>query len=421
MNHDTEVSKEPLSSTTLTPIARRTMACLAVLALAALIQPPGFACTIVVKATPETVLVGNNEDYYDPRTKIWFVPGADDEHGRVIWGYDRHASPSQGGMNEHGLFIDINAIGFTGWQDDPELPNAEDDIVDYILSNFVTLKEVIRYFQTHDTYLDYVKYVVAESNGDSAIFEWLDDKLHVIRRAGDDQISTNYLSPREHTEIRYQISEQILKSQKTPTVDLIRKVLSATAYDVYFGQTLYSTICDLKNKKFYLYHFHYFEEVVEFDLAHELAKGARAYAIPSLFSVRTQNEYWFDEVSSKLGARDLMRIIDDEGIQEGMRQAVEMKEKERTYPEYDFPEWALRSMGKNYSAKDRSEEAIAIFELTAQLYPESGQAHADLGEALMANGDRSGSLRSFQKALELSPGDEALLEIVKDLQSDQKH
>lgn len=378
----------------------------------------GHACTIVVKADAATILVGNNEDYYDPRTRLWFIPGTDELHGRVIWGYDRYTNPSQGGMNERGLFIDINAVSFTGWRDDPEIPNANDDIVDQVLANCATLAEVVRFFETHDTYLDYVKYVVADARGDSAVFEWLDDKLHVIRRTGDYQISTNYLSPKEHTEIRYQISKEILSSQEAPTVDLIRKVLSATAYDVYFAQTLYSTICDLKNRRFYLYHFHYFEEVVEFDLTEELRRGKASHEIPSLFSIRTQNEYWFDRVSSKLGARDLARAIEEQGVAAAMSLAVEMKEKTRTYSEYDFPEWALQSLAKSYESRGRPEDAIAVFELTTKFYPDSSQAYVALGEALVRSEDKVGALRAFRRAHELDPDNQELAELIRALEAE---
>ena len=66
-----------------------------------------LACTVVIKASGEAVLVGNNEDYIEPRTKIWFIPPSDKSYGYVIWGFDRYLYRSQGGMNDQGLFIDI--------------------------------------------------------------------------------------------------------------------------------------------------------------------------------------------------------------------------------------------------------------------------------------------------------------------------
>ena len=65
------------------------------------------ACTAFLVAQGDTVLVGDNEDYFNPRTHVWFVPAEEGKLGRVYFGFDDF-NP-QGGMNERGLFFD----GFT--------------------------------------------------------------------------------------------------------------------------------------------------------------------------------------------------------------------------------------------------------------------------------------------------------------------
>ena len=50
------------------------------------------------------VLVGNNEDYSNPRTKIRFVPATPGSYGRIYVGFDDMWP--QGGMNERGLWFD---------------------------------------------------------------------------------------------------------------------------------------------------------------------------------------------------------------------------------------------------------------------------------------------------------------------------
>ena len=62
------------------------------------------ACTAFLATGGDVVLAGNNEDSVNPRTKVWFVPSADGQFGRVYFGFDS-LSP-QGGMNERGLFFD---------------------------------------------------------------------------------------------------------------------------------------------------------------------------------------------------------------------------------------------------------------------------------------------------------------------------
>ncbi len=63
--------------------------------------PSAFSCTAFMAAKGDSVFVGNNEDYFNPYTRMWFVPASGKEFGRVYFGVD-HFFP-QGGMNEKGL------------------------------------------------------------------------------------------------------------------------------------------------------------------------------------------------------------------------------------------------------------------------------------------------------------------------------
>ncbi len=374
-----------------------------------------YSCTIFVKTGDDLVLVGNNEDYIEPETKIWFFPESPNSFGRVIWGYDRYLLKYQGGMNDQGLFIDINAINYSGWVDDPLKPNLPGDYIEYILTNCATVNDVIELSQRYDIELGWIKLVIADALGNSAIFEWLDSKINIIQKEGGCQISTNYLSPKEHIEPRNQIAKQILESQVEPTIELMRRTLAATSYDIYFNQTLYSTICDLKNKKFYLYHFHYFEEVVVFDLNSELQKGEASYKIPSLFKIKTQNEYFFNEIGTQIGVRDLRKIIDEKGIDEAVFEFAEMKENTRTFHSYNFPEYRLRGMGLDYLDKNKIKEAIAILKLTIELYPESTQAYSTLAGTYKENGNKKLAIENYKKVLELNPDDKMTLDILNKL------
>ena len=71
------------------------------------INEASLACTIVIKASDEAVIVGNNEDYMEPRTKIWFFPPSHDSYGYIIWGFDRYLYRSQGGLNDQGNLRDF--------------------------------------------------------------------------------------------------------------------------------------------------------------------------------------------------------------------------------------------------------------------------------------------------------------------------
>jgi len=71
------------------------------------------------------------------------------------------------------------------------------------------------------------------------------------------------------------------------TVDYFRSVLTAVHRESASVNTIYSNICDLRNGRVYLYYFHQFYQVVELNLAEELAQGERTIQIRDLFSSET--------------------------------------------------------------------------------------------------------------------------------------
>lgn len=67
-----------------------------------------MACTGLVVQDGERILVGNNEDWFNPRTKIWFIQPLNGRYGGVFFGFDDFSA--QGGMNQKGLFFDGFAL-----------------------------------------------------------------------------------------------------------------------------------------------------------------------------------------------------------------------------------------------------------------------------------------------------------------------
>ena len=367
-------------------------------------------CTIVTIAKNDVVLAGNNEDYTEPRTKIWFVPASKEAYGRVYVGYD-HAivhSRFQGGMNDQGLFIDINAVAPTGWQADPRKLNFNGDIIEHVLSYCSTVDEAVDFFQQNNVPdLERTRIPVADAKGDSVIIEWAKGKVQFLFKKGFYQISTNFIqsnydNPDEYPCARYKIADHILENAKTPSVDLIRSVLSATHFE-YFGQTLYSNICDLKKRRIYLYFFHNFEEAVIFDLEKELKKGKMAYPIDSLFATKPFAAHLFEQIGPQIGAKAVIDIVNERGIKEGIDQFSELRKQSRQITRYIFEEWVLRDVGLIFLSKKRMKEAIEIFKLNSQLYPKSRQVYKDLADAYVRNGQRKLAARNYEKAKDLNP------------------
>src|SRR3954449_6248991 len=89
------------------------------LALIRLINAPVHACTIFVLTDTNRTLFCNNEDWSNPKSRIWFVPGSDKHYGGVYVGFDDNYA--QGGMNTEGLAFDWVAGYTEAWKPDPNV------------------------------------------------------------------------------------------------------------------------------------------------------------------------------------------------------------------------------------------------------------------------------------------------------------
>ena len=172
------------------------------------------ACTIITMARGGKVWIGNNEDWTDPRTKMWIIPACPGEYGRVVFGFENRFI--QGGINEHGLFLDANALQPPGWKPDPAKPLFEDSfdkqIGDYILAHCASVADAITFFKTYSVFLDGGKFVIADAGGESITVEWAEGQDRITRRDGTYQVSSNIpqwnIVPGKVDDPRYNIAER---------------------------------------------------------------------------------------------------------------------------------------------------------------------------------------------------------------------
>lgn len=65
----------------------------------------------------------------------------------------------------------------------------------------------------------------------------------------------------------------------------------------------------------------------------------------------------------------------------------------------------ITDRGYSLLRRGRNDEAVEVFQIGVQRFPESTNAHDSLGEALAQSGDVTGALGSYEKALELADSD----------------
>jgi len=273
----------------------------AVAAAVAILVVPSlvFGCTTVVKVRGTTVLAGFNMDYRNYVPRIWIVPASEGRYGRFCFGFDENSKIAEGGLNEKGLFIAVNALNEdAGWAADPGLPNWEKwpgwyqtGVPDGILAKCATVDQAVQVFKSYNLFtLNRVKFLVADKSGGSVVIEWSKDGLRFVKRMKDFQISTNFVAsnyePSQYPCYRYKVAEQILSAAAGPvSVDLMRSVLSATHME-FQTPTVYSNIIDLGSGDILIYYFHNYEEVARLNLFRELKKGEARSEVESLFKVK---------------------------------------------------------------------------------------------------------------------------------------
>ena len=245
-----------------------------------LVASPAFPCTVFCVSDGKSAFAGNNEDYFDPATRMWFIPGEKGQHGRVYFGF-ANGFP-QGGMNDAGLFFD--GLALDREEVSSELPSFDGNLSDRAMAECASVEEVVALFGKYERgFLAQAQLLFADRTGDGAVIEG----NAIVRKKGRFLASTNFRVSKTSSSSpcpcdRYRISSRMLAAEGEVTVDLCRRVLAATHQEAP-AATLYSNVCDLGGGKVHLYHFHDYDNPVVVNLAAELAKGAHSVEISSLF------------------------------------------------------------------------------------------------------------------------------------------
>jgi len=93
--------------------------------------------------------------------------------------------------------------------------------------------------------------------------------------------------------------------------------------------------------------------------------------------------------------------IYESGIDEGIKKYFELKDANNE--NCIFNELALNKLGHKLLTSDKTTEAIEIFKLNAEEYPESWNVYDSLGEAYMKNGDNKLAIKNYKKSIKLNP------------------
>jgi tetratricopeptide (TPR) repeat protein len=107
----------------------------------------------------------------------------------------------------------------------------------------------------------------------------------------------------------------------------------------------------------------------------------------------------------------LFSIITDKGIESALRQYNTLKRSN----DYYATENQLNALGYRLLGMKKVKEAIEIFKLNVEAYPQSANAYDSLGEAYMINGDKELAIKNYQRVVELNPQNNNAVETLKKL------
>ncbi len=83
--------------------------------------------------------------------------------------------------------------------------------------------------------------------------------------------------------------------------------------------------------------------------------------------------------------------------------------------EFDFSQNQLNGLGYRYLNNEELQKAMVIFELNAEVNPNSASVYASFGEALLKNDAKEKAIENYKKSLELNPGNQNAIEKLKEL------
>jgi len=230
---------------------------------------PIWACSIFVLTDGRRAFFANNEDWSDPRTRIWFVPGVEGRYGCVYVGFQNHWA--QGGLNTKGLAFDWVAGYKETYRPDPNLQPVTGNPSEEMMQTCASVEEAIRFYQRYqEPSFSYARILVADRSGAS-----------VIVRASGGHLEFDKASSSRGFGYGGQTLETLLATNPPPSPANASRILRACLQKGTYA-TKYSNVFDLSSGEIFLYPFADKESEVKLSLAEELQKGEHFYDMPGI-------------------------------------------------------------------------------------------------------------------------------------------
>jgi len=112
-------------------------------------------------------------------------------------------------------------------------------------------------------------------------------------------------------------------------------------------------------------------------------------------------EIWKVVTKQESAAFKLYTLVNEGAAEDAIRQVV--AERGAKTPKYYFDENDINGRGYWFLQLDKVPQAIAMFRVNVELFPNSWNVYDSLGEALLKAGDTAGATTMYEKSLALNP------------------
>lgn len=100
----------------------------------------------------------------------------------------------------------------------------------------------------------------------------------------------------------------------------------------------------------------------------------------------------------------MLLVIMDKGVKQAIEVYYDLRDEYEK--DYDFKEAQLNTLGYQLMQGGKVKDAIEIFKLNVEQFPDSFNTYDSLGEGYMTDGNTKLAIKNYEKSLELNPNNE---------------
>jgi len=376
---------------------------IALLILVFILAQNTLGCSMFKLTMYGKTMVGNNEDYWNPNSRIWFEQGKVGEYGAVYVGYDNFWP--QGGMNQAGLVFDGFSMDYLAINDTLGKKSLDANFLQDLMRKCANVDDVKKYFTQYNLkgletsmflFIDKTgKYLVVE--GDSLITG--NNQSYVLSNFYPSQI-------KEENEIEipfYHKGKKLLDSKKDTTISFCSSVMDTMHQERNWGAgTMYTTIYDLKDGTIFLYFFRDYTHVVKFNLNQELKKMDYSLVIPDLFPDNKKGQDFLNNYNAINSSLDLYKSEDilSDSIRYKNVTSILFKKDIKLISIFANK---INEIGNLWIEKKNYGAAISVYKISVKISPDSWITYSTLADAYLKNKQEDLALINYEKSLELNP------------------